>query len=230
MRRWLSFAAFVALAASCGEEEQGTLCEPKSEIFCRCPDGGPGKKTCSEAGDAFGSCKGCKERDESLGGGSPVGEGGFGGGAALYRVCSTGDQCESGFCQSGYCTLPCAKVSDCEYPIAECVPFAGQTICMPTCKTAIDCEPFGAPQSRCGYAPAIDNWGVTTCAHWGAEHQLVPDDSDCTPFEHQDCNLGYDGREKVCTAAGVCKTGCFTGADCSAGTCSSDGSELGSCG
>ncbi len=218
------------LAFGCGDEPVATLCDPGSEIFCRCPGGDPGKKTCNAAGDAFASCEGCKDRPEAAGGGGPIGEGGFGGGAALYRACSSGDQCESGFCQSGYCTVPCAKVSDCEYQIAECVPFAGQTVCMPTCKTALDCEPFGPPDSRCGYAPAVDNWGVTACAFWGAEHTLVPDDTDCTPFEHEDCNLGYQSREKVCTDAGVCKTGCFTGADCQAGICSSDGSELGSCG
>ncbi len=214
----------------CGEETLGTLCEPASQIFCRCPGGEPGKKECSAKGDAFGSCEGCKDRPEGTGGSSSGPGGGTGGGAALYRSCENGDECESGLCQSGYCTTPCDKVSDCEYPVAECVPFAGQTVCMPTCKTAVDCAPFGAPQSKCGYAPAIDNWGITACAYWGAEHQLVPEDTDCTPFEHEDCNLGYPGRERVCNDQGLCKVGCFTAADCLGETCASDGAELGSCG
>jgi hypothetical protein len=227
----LRVVVLVAGLIACEEEPLGTLCDPSSKIFCRCPGGEPGKKECSAQGDAFGSCEGCKDRPDGVGGGSSsTGSAGQGGGAPLYRTCETGDSCESGFCQSGYCTVPCSKVSDCEYPVAECVPFGGQTYCMPTCKTAVDCEPFGAPQSKCGYAPAVDNWGVTTCAHWGAEHALVPDDTDCTPFEHEDCNLGYGGREKVCNEQGLCKTGCFTGADCTAASCSSDGTELGTCG
>lgn len=228
MRKELRVVALAALVA-CGEEPIETLCEPASKIFCRCPGGEPGKKECSADGSEFGSCEGCKDRPEGVGGGGS-GTAGVGGGAPLFRTCDTGDECESGFCQSGYCTTPCSKVSDCEYPIAECVSFAGQTFCMPTCKTAVDCEPFGTPQSKCGYATAVDNWGVTVCAYWGAEHTLVPDDTDCTPFEHEDCNLGYPGREKVCNEQGLCKTGCFTGADCTSSSCSSDGSKVGSCG
>ena len=233
--RWrLAFGALgVALSASwlasCEDEQVASLCEPSAEIFCRCPDGAAGVKRCSAKGDAFGSCEGCADRPDPTGGSASSGQGG-GVGEGLLRPCTDDAACASNNCQFGYCTVTCTKVSDCEYPKSECVSYAGATVCMPVCALATDCGPFGAPQSKCGYAPAIDNWGVTVCADWGAEHALVPVDSDCTPFEHTDCNLGYDKRERVCTAEGVCKAGCYSAADCTAGKqCSSDGSALGSC-
>ncbi len=232
-RGWLALVAAsayaVTLAAACGDPV-AALCKPDAKLFCRCPGGEPGQKLCSEKGDAFGACEGCPDRPDPGEGGGPLGQGGGTGEGPLFRACSDGSECQTGLCQSGYCTVACTKVSDCEYPIAECVPFAGSTVCMPTCKTALDCEPFGTPQSKCGYATATDNWGVTVCAHWGAEHALVPVDTDCTPFDHEDCNLGYPGRELVCVAEGLCKEGCYSATDCGTGTCSSDGSDLGGCG
>lgn len=220
-----------ALAIAACEEEGGQLCEPETAIFCRCPGGDPGQKVCSEAGDAFGLCEGCEERPDPGEGGSDPGEGGSNpGGAPLYRPCTDASECESNTCEFGYCTVTCDKVSDCEFPVAECVSFSGATVCMPACEAALDCDEFGAPESKCGFAAAVDNWGVTVCATWGPEHQLMPDDSDCSPLDHEDCNLGYPNQEKVCTEQGLCKTGCFSKADCPDGQdCSSGGSDLGEC-
>jgi hypothetical protein len=226
--------ALVLLACACGDDgtaADGSLCTPDSAIFCRCPAGDPGEKTCNATGDAFGECEGCDDRPPAEGGSSAgVGGGPPGEGLPLYRACSDGAECESGLCNGGYCTINCEKVSDCEFLVAECVPFAGSSVCRPLCESAIDCEPFGAPPSLCGFAPAIDNWGVTVCASWGSQHELVPNDSDCAPFEHGDCNLGYAHRAHVCTAEGICADGCFGTIDCPEGeSCSSDGSALGAC-
>ncbi len=229
--RALLVGLFAGATLGCGGESEGdTLCEPSSTIFCRCPAGDPGEKRCNEAGDAFGECSGCDDRPDAVGGGPPGTGGGNPDGLPLYRACSDGLECESGLCRYGYCTVACEKVSDCEYLVAECVSFGGSAVCMPTCETAIDCEPFDAPPSLCGYATAVDNWGVTVCANWGSEHALLPTDSDCAPFEHSDCNLGYSRRERVCAAEGLCKAGCFGAIDCPEGaSCSSDGETLGSC-
>lgn len=220
-------------AGGCGEESsavEGSLCTPESSIFCRCPAGDPGEKKCNAAGDAFGECQGCDDRPPIEGGASGGVGGGSGEGLPLYRACATSDECESGLCSDGYCTMVCEKVSDCELYVAECVAFAGNTVCRPVCESAIDCEPFGAPPSLCGFAPAVDNWGVTVCAGWGSEHELLPNDSDCAPFEHGDCNLGYAHLGHVCTEEGVCADGCFGAIDCPEGqSCSSDGATLGTC-
>lgn len=224
------------LVPACGEGDTptGSLCEPLQKIFCRCPGGDPGEKTCNSNGDAFGACEGCDPRPdvEGSGGGAGVG-GGVPNPDALpfLRPCTDDVDCQSDVCEFGYCTHPCAKVSDCEYPISECVSHGGVTVCMPACKTAVDCEVYGAPPSMCGYAPAIDNWGVTVCSNWGADHELAPVDSDCAPLDHEQCNLGYPHRERVCTPEGVCKAGCFSVSDCPNGEkCDSDGATLGSCG
>jgi hypothetical protein len=225
----------LALAfAGCPEEPLETLCDPGTEIFCRCKGGDPGTKTCDSAGQAFAECGPCEPRDEPVGAGGSPGTtttgGNEGGGAPLMRACAGPEECESGLCEFGYCTINCTKVSDCDSPAAECVPFAGKTVCMPSCETAVDCETYGAPPSGCGYAPAIDNWDVTVCSNWEAQHALVPDGTDCAPLSHVECNLGYLGRSKVCSAEGVCATGCFTDADCTTDQeCDGSGSALGQC-
>ena len=224
--------AALLLASACGESEplEGSLCRPEATIFCRCPAGDPGEKGCNSTGDAFGACEGCDDRPPSTGGESPGVGGGNPEGLPLYRACSDGDECASQLCEGGYCTIPCEKVSDCEYGIAECVTFASASACRPLCESAIDCEPFGAPPSACGFATAIDNWGVTVCASWGSQHELVPEGSDCAPFDHGDCNLGYAHRERVCSPKGVCESGCFGSIDCPENqTCDSDGSAPGGC-
>lgn len=232
----LAAAALFAMFgyAACGGLSEDAICQPGTTIFCRCPGGDPGEKACSDDGLTFGECGGCKDRPDlgggDVGGGSGVGGGGNPDGAPLYRPCSDGLECESGLCRYGYCTHACQKVSDCEYGVAECVPFGGVAVCMPHCDTVLDCEPYGTPPSMCGYAAAIDNWGVTVCAHWGAEQELVPNESDCTPFEHADCNLGYAHRQKVCSQEGLCKSGCFSDLDCPSGeSCDSDATAVGGC-
>ncbi len=230
----LALGLFVA--AACGEETVPleTLCDPGTNIFCRCPGGEPGTKLCNDAGDAFGECDNCREREDPTGGsGGSTSSGGGGGnpdGAPFLRPCGLDSECQSGLCEFGYCTRNCVKVSDCEYPASECVKRAGVQVCMPVCKTALDCEAFGAPPSQCGFTTAVDNWGVTVCSNFGAEHRLMPAGTDCAPFDHEQCNLGYTARERVCGAEGVCEVGCFTKADCAASkSCSSSGSTLGKC-
>jgi hypothetical protein len=212
------------------------LCTPGENIFCRCPGGDAGTKRCNDAGDGFNECEPCRPRD-GVGGGSDVGpsasSSGAGGGESgreLLRPCLEGSECLSGTCENNYCTIECEKVSDCPFPVSECVPWAGGTICMPVCTTATDCELYGAPPSVCGYSPAIDNWSVTVCANWGGDHDLLPAGTDCPPLDHETCNLGYLGRANVCTPEGVCDEGCFSEGDCGADEdCSSQGDDLGEC-
>jgi hypothetical protein len=160
----------------------------------------------------------------AMGGGGPVGT------EPLLAPCSDSAQCESGLCVFNYCTQPCTLVSECPYPQSECVPFdANTTICMPTCSTAVDCAPFDAPPSRCGFAQAVDNWDVTVCAEWGDAHELMPPGTDCLPFDHPACNLGYQQKATVCTDQGVCANGCYVNNDCPDGTSCNGGGSLGNC-
>jgi len=227
---------------------------PGENIFCRCQDSQPGTKQCLESGDAFGPCGPCEPRpttssgtggststsgtggttSSGTGGGGLGGSGGGGtvpGDQPLLAYCEQDGDCQTAMCRFHYCTKICNLVSDCPYPDSECVAqnTAGLTMCMPTCDTAGDCGPYNAPPSMCGYTKAVDNWDVTVCADWGDQHALVPINTDCQPFDHTACNLGYQGKALVCPAQGICIQGCFINADCPQGmTCSAQGS-LGNC-
>ncbi len=246
LRHALAALGVAVAFAACGGEETTpaltTLCEPAENIFCRCPGGDAGTKRCNEEGDGFTDCEFCEGRDGFGGGdvgpgpgpGGGAGDPGVGGGGAtgleLMRPCIDAGECSSGVCENNYCTAPCERPSDCPYPEAECVPWAGDAICMPSCASAGECEVYGAPPSLCGYAPAIDNWSVTVCANWGDGHTLLPEGTDCAPLDHQACNLGYAKRESVCSQEGVCAGGCFKESDCGDDEdCSSTGDELGEC-
>jgi hypothetical protein len=46
-----------AIASACGKAATETLCDAGSVIFCMCPDGEAGSKTCSADGQSFDDCK-----------------------------------------------------------------------------------------------------------------------------------------------------------------------------
>lgn len=200
------------------------------------PSSGPSGSSSSSSGPGAGG----GDPGPGAGGGPPIN--GNGGGdnngpvdpnatVELLEACSSDGECKTGICRSGYCTQQCSVVSDCPYPKGECVKFDNtQTFCMPSCNSAVNCSAFGGTDSQCGYAVAIDNWDVNTCAHWAGKHQLIPNDRDCLPFDHSACNLGYAQREKVCSSDGKCTTGCFVDKDCEQGkTCSAEGGAQGEC-
>jgi hypothetical protein len=240
-RSSLNFFLFVAtpvlvLASlhACKSEEVAGLCNPGDEIFCRCRGGDPGTKPCQEDGNTFGECGPCEERPTTGPGeqGSPASSssssgpgGGTPGEKPLFATCMDDSECESLTCRHNYCTKTCDKITDCPYPQSECVRYGdGDTICLAACETAVDCTPYGAPPSMCGFTNAIDTWWVTVCANWGAEHKVMPVDTDCVQFDHEACNLGYPNREIVCPTTGVCSKGCFVNDDCPVGkTCSAQG-------
>jgi hypothetical protein len=252
------FGLLALLADGCKDDgalAEGALCTPGENIFCRCLGGHPGTKSCNDDGDAFGECLPCDPRPTTgpgqqssssgssvggagpgAGGGGPGVGGGGTGDAPLLSYCDSNGDCQSGMCRFHYCTMPCTLISECPYPASECVDVEhaencneGDCYCMPTCSTAVDCALYNAPPSLCGYTQAIDNWDVTVCAEWGANHALMPFDTDCLPFDHDACNLGYQGREVICSEQGICAKGCYLNVDCPMGkTCSSQGA-LGQC-
>ena len=58
---------------------------------------------------------------------------------------------------------------------------------------------------------------------------LMPAGTDCLPFDHPACNLGYQQMQSVCTEQGVCASGCFVNNDCPQGATCNGGGSLGSC-
>jgi hypothetical protein len=100
---------------------------------------------------------------------------------------------------------------------------------MPSCKTALDCKAYDAPTSKCGHATAIDSFSVSTCSHWDVDHITPPYGTGCTPLDHAACNLGYNGRETICSEHGECTKGCYVDKDCPQGTSCSAQGTLGTC-
>lgn len=229
------------------------VCEPGENIFCRCKGGEAGTKTCKDDGESFESCVtrtgdcptpgtggdggtgatgaagGTGGSGATGGSGGSVGGGGSGGspaGKALFTACAQDDECDSMDCRFGFCTQGCVKYDDCVLGKGECVPVKGVLVCTPDCELTSFCDDkYGVP-SACGFAEAVDGFGVTTCADWEEALKLPPDGSDCANDEN--CNLGNLGQEWVCAFA-ACTSGCYVAADCpSEKTCSSSGS-LGKC-
>jgi hypothetical protein len=117
---WLSLIPlFFAFTCSANKSAQ-PLCEPGTEIFCRCRGGAPGTKLCGEAGDGFGECRlsdgECTEIPDpttttdttaGVGGASSTGVGGAGGApACTHDLCEPGDPLVLGCdpCTTELCT------------------------------------------------------------------------------------------------------------------------------
>lgn len=247
MLRYTFLALFVVTlgwtsAVSCGGGDD-TLCTPGENIFCKCRGGADGTKLCKQDGQSFEECVtedgACTEIPETTSntsgphGATAASSTGSGTEkSALFTPCENADECNSGKCENHYCTLDCGNYLDCvDGDIhGDCVRFQHDTIqvCAPYCTAQGDCTGFGG-ESACGGATALDdpNFVFAVCGDWGDELHGMPLGTDCTG--DPDCTLGLEHLEEVCIFQS-CETGCFGPTDCPAGkTCSSDGSNPGTC-
>ncbi len=253
----LSVGALLALAGSpaCGSKSGSggsgdatsgsggadPLCDLGENIFCRCPGGEAGTKTCKADGQSFEACvtrtgpcssipMATSSTAEASSSSAGSGGSGGGGGAAplgqLYDPCGQDSDCDTASCRDGYCTKDCAKFDECDLGSGECVQFMGQQFCMPDCTVDSDClDSYGAP-SGCGYATAADGAPVLTCADWQENLKLPPAGTNCAVDD--DCDLGHDGVQLVCSN-GKCAKGCHAPSDCPVNTACSATTGLGSC-
>ena len=54
---WLTVAIIITFSAcDSADETQQTLCEPGTNVFCRCPGGDPGTRECKSDGSSFDEC------------------------------------------------------------------------------------------------------------------------------------------------------------------------------
>jgi hypothetical protein len=223
--------------------EDGVICDPGENIFCRCPGGDPGTKSCRPDGKGFEPCvsrsgecpalgPATSSTSSSSGGGEAGsgGEGGSGGGpvflGTLYDPCESDEACESGFCPMGYCTRACFRFEDCEAPAGDCIRVQDFAFCLKSCASSQQCvDSYGEP-SLCGYAETVDGLGYTICGHWDPAPRLPPEGSQC--WATDECNLGNLHRQRVC-ASQICIEGCYEDLDCPDETnCRFEGS-IGSC-
>jgi hypothetical protein len=255
VKRFFSILSLLplALAAACGKGGGGAggggaggggstgtvdpfaTCDPGENIFCRCPGGEAGTKTCKIDGHTFeacvtrdGPCPEISAATSSSSSAGGTGGGGSGGGTlgGLYDPCAADADCASGICPMGYCTKDCAKYDECDLGVGECVAFMGALRCMPVCVVTSDCEDAYGKPSACGYANAADGFPVTTCADWEASLEVPPEGTECA--DDLECNLGNQGVQAVCSFD-ACTKGCYTQADCPPNTTCSSTGALGSC-
>ena len=161
--RWMVLAAALVGSAGCDSsaEEIEQLCMPGQAVFCRCANGAPGTQPCEADGMSFGACGPCDEASAvPEGPGSSTGSTEPGDSRPMLAACDDASQCSTTMCESGYCTSPCYKPSDCPYPKAECVPNDSSASCMPACASDADCAGFGG---SCQAGHAIDGWVIKTC-------------------------------------------------------------------
>jgi len=243
----------IGLLAACGKSGGGgaggggtgtITCDPGENIFCRCPGGEAGTKSCRADGQSFDACvtregpcpdipsttSSSSSTSSSTSSSSSSSSGGGGGGstaAGFLAPCAADADCQSNKCPYGYCTKDCAKYDECTLGVGECILFKSQQICMPVCTSTIDClDAYGNP-SACGYTTAVDGAPVTTCSDWLTQLKVPPDGTNCT--DDIDCSLGNQGVQSVCTFE-TCTKGCYAASDCPTNTtCSSNGATLGSC-
>ncbi len=100
--RWLTLFPLFVAATCTADKSARPLCDPGTEIFCRCRGGTAGTKLCNEAGDSFADCRlldgECTEiPDSSTSVDTATGAGGNSAtsGAGGAPVCSH-DLCEAG--------------------------------------------------------------------------------------------------------------------------------------
>jgi hypothetical protein len=209
------------------EPPRETLCEPATQIYCRCPSGRGGLRRCRDDGRGFEECAPCSTTS-----GGAAASGGGGGAtetsAPLFEACASDGDCQSGLCRTGTCTQPCETLGDCELGVAECVAFAGETVCRPICRERADCEERcgGEICGACGYVYATDALGIRACGDWGARPRPAPVGAGC--LDDRDCDLGWGGAERVCEA-GACARGCRDDGDCPAGNTCAATRGLGAC-
>jgi len=254
MLRWLlatvvvvgSLGAFVA----CGGDETTTLCDPGTEVFCKCRGGFEGTKTCLDDGNSFGdcttdegSCPDVSQTTSTTTGDTTGAGGGATGDKGLYDACTDGSECASGTCE-GFCTTTCTSYEQCtddaNMLYGDCVEYDGGTFCAPYCTGASECGSYGADVA-CGGAIALDDATLSfgACAKWGSALAGMPagtlcDDQENTILVLGDyvvdglCSLDNAGVADVCVF-GECTNACFEDADCPALDCDSSGSTPGCC-
>ncbi len=222
-------ALTLAFWACSTEEAQETLCEPGTNVFCRCVDLSAGTKRCSDDGTGFGECRSTRGSCDEL----PSGGGGSGGyqpppPGELLAPCQDDDECGNGMtCPMGYCTKPCASYEECGP--GDCIELASHgPLCAPYCITQGDCAAYGG-KSMCGWTDvALPPADVVVCAHWGSSWGYPPDHYACTIDTV--CSLGMEWLERVCHDE-HCTDGCHRPSDCPPeSSCSSSSpDELGQC-
>jgi hypothetical protein len=242
-----------ALLGGCGKGGGGTggststiTCDPGENIFCRCPGGEAGTKTCQSDGHSFEACvtregpcpdipstssssSSSSTSSSSSGGGGGTGGMGTGGSAPgeFLAPCGMDTDCASMKCRYGYCTKECAKFDECTLGVGECVAFKGEQLCMPACGFSGDCLMAYGDPSACGYINAVDGFPVTACCDWQTDLKVPPEGTNCT--DDIACSLGNEGVQAVCSFM-ACTKGCYVSTDCPTNTmCTSTGAALGSC-
>jgi hypothetical protein len=170
---WIYLLVPGLAVATCTEDKaQETLCDPGTEIFCRCRGGDAGTKTCQPDGESFGPCGfadgECTEVPEpeptttdGVGGYvDPVGTGGAGGeppNTCSHDLCEKGAALEPGchpcvdfICQAGVDPYCCDKLEGLKGEWDEMCISEVTTKCMIPCSGSVTTSNGPGPGSGGG--------------------------------------------------------------------------------
>ena len=157
-----------------------------------------------------------------------------GGDKPMFAPCTAHNECQSGMCPMGYCTIiGCTGYADWGgMSVGECVTLNGQPTCAPVSTVQNDCTKYGCAGtlcSECGFANEVQiGWPVTICADWGPSLAFPPDGTSCG--NDVTCNLGHEGKERVCHLVQTwCTGGCHVHSDCPGALICDDANEPGVC-
>jgi len=238
----LTFGECTTAEGPCPEIEETTssgttqICTPDEDVTCSCDNGDEGMKSCASDGLSFSDCM----TASGACGTTTVGD------KLLFEACAAGGECNTGVCDSGYCTRSCESFEECADPaneiVGECIRFSAgaKQNCAPFCFDQPECQAYGET-ILCGGAVALDDdtFAFAACAEWGAEAVGfkigTPCDSETGELLYygenlveMECHVGLAGVQDVCTF-GECTKGCFEDQDCPLTDCSSNGSVIGCC-
>ena len=250
----------VSLGGACdgGSAAPEKLCDPGENIFCRCPGGEAGTKTCMPDGQSFAECVGrggvCQEVGGSgtgatgatgtgatgatgtgatgATGNGGAGAGGAGAGGNVGTEPLYAACTDDGDCQSGLCPQGFCTKECAAYD--ECM--LGKGECVAFDQTTQLCMPNCSSQDDCDPYGSPSACGFAhavdglgvTTCGDWLDELAYPPDGSDCT-DDVDCSLGHEGSERICLFQ-QCTAGCREHADCpGALICSGQGGNAGTC-
>lgn len=205
MRRWIGWmvlsvagaAASLAFAA-CGNDTAETLCEPGTEVFCKCRGGFDGTKTCGPDGNSFGECAtpdgACPEIEETT-----TTDG-------MMTICipdeDTACSCDNGDEGTKTCASDGLSFGDCMTANGACgTTIIGDKLLYATCSDASECSTGVCDGGYC--TRTCETFEVC----YDEENQLygdcvqIPSGRQCAPYCFQQSDCAGFGAESLCGGA-----------------------------
>lgn len=221
MIRWLGVVGVLASAGAlffaCGDSESATVCDPGTEVFCKCRGGFEGTKTCNADGATFGECTTPDGECPEIGG-----EGGSS--SSVTPICLAGEtvtcSCDNGDEGSKDCAEDGLSFGDCTVDGAPCGSGSGDKLIYTACADGGECVTGTCLSGYCSRTCEIftdcyddENMLYGDCVTIGGANQCAPyclTQGDCGDFGAESACGGAVALDSPDISFGVCA---YWGAD-----------------